>query len=97
VVGTAHDRALSIDGGPMLAIGGKWRIPNGKVRDWSVVMFRAPKVVASTYVDYGLCQLGLNEQALIMYWCIHDLLGPTNLVASCVAEFDDTLPYLTGV
>jgi hypothetical protein len=51
VVGTAHDRALSISGGPMLVIGDKWRIPNGKVGDWSVVMFRAPKVVASAYVD----------------------------------------------
>jgi hypothetical protein len=30
-----------------------------------------------------------------MYWCIRDLWGPTNLVASTVAELDDTPPYLT--
>jgi hypothetical protein len=29
---------------------------------------------------------------LIMYWCIRDLWGPTNLVASCVVELDDILP-----
>jgi hypothetical protein len=34
----------------------------------------------------------LNEQALIMYWRIQDLWGPTNLVALCVAELDDTIP-----
>jgi hypothetical protein len=59
--------------------------------------FRAPKVVAPAYVDHGSCQLGLNEQALIMYWHIQDLWGPVNLVASCVAETEVILPYLTGV
>jgi hypothetical protein len=42
-------------------------------------------------------RLGLNEQALIMYWRIRDLWGPINIVASCVTESDDTLPYLMGV
>jgi hypothetical protein len=31
------------------AIRGKWRIPDGKVGARSVVMFRAPKVVAPAY------------------------------------------------
>jgi hypothetical protein len=30
---------------------GKWRIPDGKGRERSVVMFRAPKVVAHACVD----------------------------------------------
>jgi hypothetical protein len=55
------------------------------------------KVVALTYVDEGPCQLGLNEQALIMYWCIWDLWGPTILVASMVTELDDTLAYFKDV
>jgi hypothetical protein len=33
----------------------------------------------------------------IMYWRIRDLWGPANLVASLVAELDDTQPYLSGV
>jgi hypothetical protein len=33
------------------AIRGKWRIPDGKVGERSVVMFGALKVVAPTYVD----------------------------------------------
>jgi hypothetical protein len=32
-----------------------------------------------------------------MYWRIWDLCGPANLVASTVAELDDTLPRLTDV
>jgi hypothetical protein len=49
-----------------------------------------------------LCRLsprrvGPEEQALIMYWRIWDLWGPTNIAASMVAELDDTLPYLQGV
>jgi hypothetical protein len=32
-------------------IGGKFRIPDGKVGVWSVFMFRAPKVVALTCVN----------------------------------------------
>jgi len=59
---TTRDRALSSDGGPMWfmvfafemchnmrpggATRGKWRIPDGKVGERSVVMFGAPKVVA---------------------------------------------------
>jgi hypothetical protein len=31
---------------------------------------------------------------LIIYWCIWDLWGPANLVASTVVELDDTPPYL---
>jgi hypothetical protein len=37
------------------------------------------------------------QQALIMYWCIRDLWGPANLVASTVTELDDTLPRFTDV
>jgi hypothetical protein len=36
---------------PGRAIRGKWRIPDGKVRDRSVVMFGDPKVVAPTYIN----------------------------------------------
>jgi hypothetical protein len=32
-----------------------------------------------------------------MYWRIWNLWGPTNLVASCVTELDDTLCCFTGV
>jgi hypothetical protein len=34
---------------------------------------------------------------LIMYWHIRDLWDPVNLVASTVAEFDDTLPRFTDI
>jgi hypothetical protein len=34
----------------------------------------------------------LMNKHLIMYWCIQDLWGPANLVASCVTELDDTIP-----
>jgi hypothetical protein len=54
-------------------------------------------VVAPAYVNQGPHQLGPIVQALIMYWHIWDLWGPANLVASMVAELDDTLPYLTDV
>jgi hypothetical protein len=37
------------------------------------------------------------QQASIMYWCIWDLWGPTNLVALTVAELDDNLPSFTDV
>jgi hypothetical protein len=33
---------------------------------------------------------------LIMYWRIQDLWGPANLVASIVAELDDTSLYFTN-
>jgi hypothetical protein len=36
---------------PGRATRGKWRIPDGRVRERSIVMFRALKVVALTYVD----------------------------------------------
>jgi hypothetical protein len=103
---TSRYRALTSDGGPLwfkwndqncchnLRLGGairkKWRILNGKVGERSTVMFRAPKVVAPTCVDYGPCWLILEAQALIMYWHIQDLWGPTNLVASTVTELEDT-------
>jgi hypothetical protein len=32
-----------------------------------------------------------------MYWCMRDLWGPTNFVASSVAKLDDTLPCLMDV
>jgi hypothetical protein len=32
-----------------------------------------------------------------MYWCIRDLWGPANLLASMVIELDDTLPRFTVV
>jgi hypothetical protein len=56
VVGSAHDRAISIDGGPMWfskmiewlhnwrpggAIKGKWRILDGKEGKWSDLKFRS--------------------------------------------------------
>jgi hypothetical protein len=44
------------------------------------------------YVGWALLQ-----QALIMYWRIQDLWGPTNLVAATVAELDGTLPRFTDV
>jgi hypothetical protein len=31
-----------------------------------------------------------------MYWCIPDLWGPVNLVASMVTELDDTPLYFRG-
>jgi hypothetical protein len=34
---------------------------------------------------------------LITCWRIRDLWGPTNLVALCVIELDDTLPRFMGV
>jgi hypothetical protein len=83
----AHDRAPSRDGGYMWfllssrswhnlrpggATRGKWRIPDGKGGEWYVFMFRAPKVVAPTCVNYGPHRLGPKEQALIMYLCIRD-------------------------
>jgi hypothetical protein len=43
-------------------------------------------------VDWALLQ-----QALIMYWCVHDLWGPINLVALMVTESEDTLPHFTDV
>jgi hypothetical protein len=58
---------------------------------------QSSKVVSLAHVDYGPCRLGLNEQALIMYWCIRDFWGPTNLVASTVAEMDNTPPYFKDV
>jgi hypothetical protein len=38
---------------------------------------------------------GPDEQDWVVYWRIHDLWGPANLVASTVAELDDTLLYFT--
>jgi hypothetical protein len=56
----------------------KWRVPDEKVGERYVVMFRALKVVAPACVDQGPRQLGSEERALIMYWHIRDLWGPTN-------------------
>jgi hypothetical protein len=36
---------------PGRATKGKWRIPDGKVGERSIVMFKALKVLAPTYVD----------------------------------------------
>jgi hypothetical protein len=36
----------------------------------------------------------LMNKHLIMYWCLWDIWSPTNLVASCVTELDNTLPNL---
>jgi hypothetical protein len=44
-----------------------------------------PSVSIKDHVGWVLLQ-----QALIMYRCIRDLWGPANLVASTVAELDDT-------
>jgi hypothetical protein len=54
-------------------------------------------MVAPACVDQGVHQLGTEEQALIMYWRIRDLWGPVNLVASTVAELDNTLPHFMDV
>jgi hypothetical protein len=75
----------------------KWRIPDRKVGEMSVFMIEAPKVVAHAFVDQGPCRLGPYDQALIMYKRIWDLWGSANLLASTVAELDDTPPYLQGV
>jgi hypothetical protein len=72
---------------------GMWRILDGKGGEWFVFMFRAPNVVALACVNYGKSWLGLVDQALIMYWCIHDLWGLANLVASMVTELYNTPPY----
>jgi hypothetical protein len=32
--------------------------------------------------------LGVDEHVLTMYWCIHDLWGPVNLVASVPAGWN---------
>jgi hypothetical protein len=37
------------------------------------------------------------DKHLIMYWRIRDIWSPANLVASSIAESDDTLPYHFGV
>jgi hypothetical protein len=37
----------------------KWRIPDGKECEWSIFIFRAPKVVPpTTNIDYVLTHLG---------------------------------------
>jgi hypothetical protein len=41
--------------------------------------------------------VGPNEQALIIYGCMHDLWGPINLVALMVAESDAILPTCSDV
>jgi hypothetical protein len=48
-----------------------------------------PPMSIKAHVDSPL----LNKH-LIIYWRIWDLWGLTNLVASCVTKFDDTLPRL---
>jgi hypothetical protein len=75
----------------------KWRIPDGKDGEWIIFMFEASKVVAIACVDWRPHWLGREEQALIMYWRIWDLWGPTNLVALTVVKLDDTLLYLQDV
>jgi hypothetical protein len=52
------------------AIRRKWRILDGKEGEWSDLKFGASKVVAPACVGQGPRWLGLNEQALIMYWRI---------------------------
>jgi hypothetical protein len=39
----------------------------------------------------------LLQEALIVYWCIRDLWGHVNLVASTVAKLDDNLPRFMDV
>jgi hypothetical protein len=45
----------------------KGRIPDGKGGKWCVFMFGALNVIVLACVDYGLCRLGPDEQASIMY------------------------------
>jgi hypothetical protein len=64
-----------------------------------VICFHIQKVVAPACVDWA-STIWPPWASSIMYWCIQDLWGPTNLVASMVAELDDTPPYLmndTGI
>jgi hypothetical protein len=51
-------------------------------------------MIVSDIVMSSSCLLGPKEQACIMYWRIHDLWGPTNLVASFVTETEAIPPYL---
>jgi hypothetical protein len=72
-----------------------WRIPDGKVGERSVFMFRAPRWYPLS-VSVKDRSFGPSEQVQL---CKHirDLWGTTNLVASSVAELDDTLSYPSGV
>jgi hypothetical protein len=74
----------------------KWRIPDGKGGEWNVFMFRALKVVAPTYVDWGPI-VWPRWTRLIICWHIRDSWGPTKLVASTVTELDDTLPHIMDI
>jgi hypothetical protein len=76
---------------------GKWRILDVKEWEWSIFIFRALKVVALPMSVKDRIGWALLQQALIMYWRIRDLWGPTNLVASTVAESDDNLPRFMDV
>jgi hypothetical protein len=66
----------------------------GEGWEWSVFIFKALKVVVPACVDWGPI-VWTRWTRLIMYWRIRNLWGPTNLVASMVAELDDTPLYFT--
>jgi hypothetical protein len=64
--------------------------------EWSDFNFGALKVVAPPCVNWELI-VWPRWTRLIMYWRIRDLWGPANLVASTVAELDDTLPRFMDI
>jgi hypothetical protein len=73
----------------------------GEIREYWIGRLRVVWIINSELHSGSprLCRLrprrlGPNEQALIMYCLIRDLLGPANVVASCVSELDNTLPHL---
>jgi hypothetical protein len=56
---------------------------------------RSSELITPACVDWGPI-IWPRWIRLIMYWRIHNLWGPTNLVASTIAELDDTLLYFSG-
>jgi hypothetical protein len=56
---------------------------------------QSSKVIALVCVDWGPI-VWPRWIRLIIYWRIHDLWGPVNLVASTVTELDNTPLYFMG-
>jgi hypothetical protein len=51
----------------------------------------APRLCRLRIASVGPC----CNKYCVVYWCIWDLWGPTNLVALTVTELDDTPLYFT--
>jgi hypothetical protein len=109
VAGTAHNRAPSHDGGSiwlcLIMIRKSFELrPSGATRgkventEWEGRWVEYFHVWSSKASSPYLSRLRTDRwprwASSIMYWRICDLWDPTNLVASMVAEVDDTLPYL---